>query len=189
VAQSKQQNLTTRSAGLAEENDMAKTTENEAVKTEVPAMSQEQLMALLAKLVENQSIKDDKFVDALTKLREPYKDPLQEENQRRAREVEKEQQARQKKQKSRDQELCPHVKGILGDKPSLNESSFIIHREDTGLTVGICTACQKIINHLNPDDAKWFRQARSGNRMSGAGVRTIVDQNKAMKDGFLTDVE
>jgi hypothetical protein len=166
---------------------MAKTTENEAVKTEVPAMSQEQLMALLAKLVENQAIKDDKFVEALGKLREPYRDPLQEENQRRAREVEKEQQARQKEQKARDQELCPHVKGILGDKPSLNESSFILHRLDTGATVGICTACQKVICSTNPEDGKWFRQARSGNRMSGAGVRTFLDQNKAMRDGMLVD--
>jgi hypothetical protein len=168
---------------------MAKTTtETEVVKTEEkPVMSQEQLLALLAQMVQNQSIKDEKFVDALNKLREPYKDPLQEENQRRAREVEKQQQERQKEQKKRDQDQCPHVKGILGDKPSLNESSFILHREDTGLVVGICTACQKVISSLNPEDAKWFKLARSGNRMSGAGVRSLADPNKAMRDGFLVD--
>lgn len=171
---------------------MAKTqTENEVVrpetKVEVPAMSQEQLLLLLSKMVESQSIKDEKFVAALEKLREPYKDPLQEENQRRAREVEKEQQARQKEQRKRDQETCPHVKGILGDKPSLNESSFILHREDTGLVVGICTACQKVINSLDPEDAKWFRQARSGNRMSGAGVRSFSDPNRVQREGFLVD--
>ncbi len=127
------------------------------------------------------------FAAALLESRKPYVDPRQKENEDTMRASMREATERINREIEASKENCPHVQG----SNALSEfqgpmGSFVLHQLDTGVTVGICTNCQKTIwsneewlaNH--PEDRKWF-QRKNANRMSRAGQRAFRDPTKAQQ--------
>lgn len=126
---------------------------------------------------------------AIIESRKPYVDPRQQENEKNMREQMRVVNERMHQQILSSQELCPHLQGSneLSDF-SGSLSSWVIHRLDNGLVIGICTNCQKHIfsNDTDPEIRKFFKM-KSGNRMSSAGVRTFVDPRTAQDAGRLPE--
>lgn len=146
----------------------------------------EDLQALIATSV-SEAVKQagKSFADAMLEARKPYIDPRVQQNEDTMRKSMREATERINLEIEASKETCPHVQG----SNALSEfqgpmGSFVLHQLDTGVTVGICTNCQKVIwsneewLSAHPDDRKWF-QRKNANRMSRAGQRQFRDPTKA----------
>lgn len=122
------------------------------------------------------------LVEAIIESRKPYRNPLEEENEKAFRDASRQQLKAERENTKRAQDACPHVKGLRGTRPG-SESAFWMHRLDTGETVGICCQCGKVISSLMPEDAIFFAKA-GDNVPSGAGIRNFLHPIEAMTARF-----
>lgn len=147
-------------------------------------ISLKDLAALVATATESATQKSAEVIaKALIDSRKPYVDPKQEQNEEQFRKSTLEVQQRIRKNIKAAQNTCPHEQGCNElSEQSNGRSSFVIHRTDTGLTIGICTNCQKLIRSDRPEDFSFFKR-KSGNRASSAGIRNFMDPNGVQKRG------
>lgn len=106
-----------------------------------------------------------------------------------ARELRKKQEANKKS----SQDNCPHIAGCseLSRRSDVaGRSSIVWHTLDTGVTVGICTVCQRELVPEDEDYVKW-RKVPSFCKSSAAGQRWWLSSNisatKPLKDYSATD--
>lgn len=153
------------------------------------SLTPSQLKELINEAVQKQqndaNSKFTELVQAIIESRKPYKDPLVEQNDETIRQANKIAQQAQRENLKRIQDSCPHVKGLAGQRPG-SESSFWLHRLDTGELVGICSFCQKVISSLKPEDQKYFA-LKGDNAPSAAGQRMFINPVKAMAARFPED--
>lgn len=141
-------------------------------------------MAAALKAAAEQTAEGNKaLADAILKAREPYvspKDKANNESMRRSMRIERE---RQQATFKANQDACIHKKGsnALSWYPNPNDSAFIIHDLDSGETIMCCSNCTKICSSLNPEDSKYFADARGTNIRSSAGRRTFADPLKVQR--------
>lgn len=148
----------------------------------------EELQALISTSVaEAMKQSGQVMADAILQSRIPYVDPRQKENEDTMRKNTRETTERIAREIEASRESCLHVQG----SNALSEfqgvmGSFVLHQLDTGVTVGICTNCQKTIwsneewLSEHPKDRQWF-QRKNANRMSRAGQRMFRDPTKAQQ--------
>lgn len=144
----------------------------------------EELQQIISTAVREASkAQSEMIANAILESRKPYKDPAQEENDKRMRESMREVNERIQREILASQDVCPHKQG----SNPLSEfqgalGSFVTHELDTGEVIGICTNCQKLIRSTNPEHRKFFTE-KSANRRSGAGRRFFLDPMKAQRVG------
>lgn len=142
----------------------------------------EQLQALLTEANKKQSedttAKFSELVQAIIESKKPYADPKVEANEESFRSANRAAHEAMRLNRKQAQDNCPHVKGLAGQRPG-SESSFWIHRLDTGEVIGICSFCQKVISSLKPEDQRFFA-LKGDNAPSGAGQRAFMNPIKAM---------
>jgi hypothetical protein len=146
----------------------------------------EQLQGLLTEANKKQSedttAKFSELVQAIIESKKPYADPRVAENEESFRSANRASHEAMRANLRRAQDNCPHVKGLAGQRPG-SESSFWIHRLDTGEVIGICSFCQKVISSLIPEDQKFFA-LKGDNAPSGAGQRAFLHPIQAMTARF-----
>lgn len=147
-------------------------------------ISMSDLAAMMAQAVENAAVRSAQVVaEAMQKAREPYIDPKQKENDEEFRRATLEQEKRIRENLRLSQQTCPHKQGCNPLSQVQSQlSSFVLHELDTGLVIGICTYCQKLIRSDRVEDHRFFRE-KSANRMSRAGRRQFMDPNRAIEKG------
>lgn len=146
----------------------------------------EQLQQLLTEAnKEHQKDTTAKFselVQAIIESKKPYTDPKSLENEESFRSANRAAHEAMRLNRKQAQDNCPHVKGLAGQRPG-SESSFWIHRLDTGEVIGICSFCQKVISSLVSEDQRFFA-LKGDNAPSGAGQRAFLNPIKAMAARF-----
>jgi hypothetical protein len=151
-------------------------------------LTSEQLQNLLAaaSAPKEDNGKFEQLVHAIIESRKPYVDPRTEANEEEFRRSSREQEKNKQIAKANAEAFCPHEKGSTGNR-SYGESAFWILRLDTGLTIGVCSQCGKVINSLNPDHTVFFRK-RGDNLPGQAGQgRVFLDPIKAMTASMTPD--
>lgn len=149
--------------------------------TERSSISLDELQAVVNAAVSaaltNSSASGKAIADALLEARKPYVDPRVKANEEAARRSMKESAKREKEAFKQAQSNCRHKKGSnpLSWYAEENNSSFALHKLDTGEWIGICTNCTKVISSQIPDDAIFFQGSRGTNIRSAAGERYFAD--------------
>jgi len=120
---------------------------------------------------------------ALIESKKPYIDPRVKANNEAARRSMLESRKREQEAFIAAQSNCLHKKGSnpLSWYSDPNNSSFVLHRLDTGEWIGICTNCTKVISSLLPADQPFFTGSRGTNIRSAAGERVFSDPIKAQR--------
>lgn len=148
------------------------------------SISMEELQAVVNAAVSaalaNSSASGEAIASALLEARKPYIDPRQKANEEAARTSMRESAKRDRESFAAAQKNCPHKKGSnpLSWYSDDNNSSFALHKLDTGEWVGICTNCTKVISSQIPEDAIFFQGSRGTNIRSAAGERYFSDPKK-----------
>ena len=150
-------------------------------------LTPDELKKIIAEAVKTQAQPDTtsmfkELVQAVIESRKPYVAPGQEENEKMLRQANREQQQAIIRNKRAAQDNCPHTVGLAGQKPG-DDSSFWIHKLDTGETIGICSFCQKVISSLVPEDQRFFA-LKGSNAPSSAGQRQFLYPITAMTARF-----
>ena len=179
--------------------ESAPVTETPGIDTSAHPLTVEQLLAVIVSLQQDNAKSNAALAAAIletTKPREILKTKEQlvrEQNDRTFDEQAKEIRARQKDTKQREQAMCDHIAGSLGDTPDMTgKTSIVWHRTDAQVDIGICQNCQRLFHPEDPLDSQgrdytYWRRKKSFNRISAAGVRQFMNPLKAQHDSFLRD--
>lgn len=164
----------------------------------LPAMTTADLLTIIAtmqqQLVETQKAQAEAnkaLAEAIIDSKKPYVDPKKAHNDELFKANERELQLRQKTNVKYTQSICEHIAGsspLSEQKDIAGRTSFVWHRNDVGVDIGICTVCQKIMRPEDPDYAVWRRKS-SFNKLSAAGTRLFLDPIKAREESYLHDTE
>lgn len=170
-----------------------------AVDTSKQPLSVDALLQLIATLTQQNAESNAALANAIletTKPREIVKTKQQlasEENDKMFWEQSKELSRRQKETKQREQTLCDHIAGSLGETKDVHQRTSIVwHRTDAQVDIGICTTCGRLFHPEDKVDSQghdygYWRRRGSFNRISAAGVRQFINPLKAQHDSFLRD--
>ena len=147
------------------------------------------MQSQLAESQRQQSEANRALADAIIESRKPYVDPRKKQNDEMFKEQERQIALRTKVNVTYAQSVCEHIAGcsaLSEQKDIAGRTSFVWHRNDIGVDIGVCTVCQKILRPEDPDYALWRRKS-SFNKLSAAGTRTFMDPLKARSESYLHD--
>lgn len=145
------------------------------------SISMEELQAVVNAAVSaalsNSSASGEAIAAALLEARKPYVDPRLKVQEEAARKSMRESARVQREAFLEAQKNCHHKKGSnpLSWYSEENNSSFALHKLDTGEWIGICTNCTKVISSQISEDAIFFQGSRGTNIRSAAGERFFAD--------------
>ena len=173
------------------------TQEVQAVVGPTPALTNEQLLLLIAQMSASMAAQTQ-LLEKLSNPQEPKKSKEQiarEENERMFDERAKELRKRQKETARAEQDECVHIAGcspLSEQKDIAGRTAIIWHRNDVGVDLGICTVCQRFFHPSDPPDAQghtysFWRKQPSFNKISAAGYRTVLDPVRAREESYLHD--
>jgi hypothetical protein len=136
---------------MSEENKVTK------VSTPAPALSTDQLLALLVE-TQRENAKNQKLLaEALVDSRKPWVDPAVLEQKRLAGEEKRKQVAITILQRTETKRQCLHRRtnndGTFGEKLNIKWQEH-----SGGIVLGVCGTCFSQFDSRNPDDLKWLRQ-------------------------------
>ena len=170
-------------------------------KSETPAapiapLTQSDLLSIIAtmqqQLIDGQRLQAEAnkaLAEAIIDSKKPYVDPRKKLNDEMFKDQERQIALRTKMNVQYAQSTCEHIAGcsqLSEQKDIAGRTSFVWHRNDIGVDIGVCTVCQKILRPEDPDYALWRRKS-SFNKLSAAGTRTFMDPLKARSESYLHD--
>ena len=167
---------------------------SETVAAPAPAMSNEQLLTLVAQLMATQTQLLQKLSDP-PEAKKSKEQIAREQNEKMFDERAKELRKRQKETARAEQDECVHIAGcspLSEQKDIAGRTAIIWHRNDVGVDLGICTVCQRFFHPSDPPDAQghtysFWRKQPSFNKISAAGYRTVLDPVRAREESYLHD--
>ena len=93
------------------------------------------------------------------------------------------------------QSLCDHIAGcsdLSEQRDIAGRTSIVWHKNDVAVDIGVCTVCQRIFRPSDEPDEQghnyvYWRKKPSFNKISMAGIRSIMDPARAQAESYLHD--
>lgn len=130
-----------------------------------PALSTDQLLAMLVQAQQDNATNNKLLAEALLESRKPYVDPAVLEQKRMAGEEKRKQVAITILQRTETKRQCPHRRtnndGTFGEKLNIKWQEH-----SGGIVLGVCGTCFSQFDSRVPDDLKWLR-------MDGVAIKNM----------------